>query len=440
MSAVLRIPDLAAPELSATQRAIHAAAEKQPVAFQMERVLDEAARATGLSDFGPDDFRERLAVWLESFDADATLSAVGRHGAFRECLRHASTRLRLVDYIKRHPDALREKIERPIIIVGLPRSGTTHLLNLIAADQRLRALPYWESLEPVPPPLDVAGPDGEDPRLARCREIYEAQRQALPLLRNMHDMNPEHIHEEIELMGSDFSTYTIEWIATVPRWRDYYFAHDQRPHYAWLKRALQVLQQQRGPRRWVLKSPQHLEQLGPLLDTFPDATLVFTHRDPVSVISSALTMVSYGERMRCKRANPAATAAYWIPRISRLLECCVRDRALAPAAQSLDVPFHELMQNDEAMLERIYALAELPLTEDARRQHTRYRKHNPRGKHGRIAYDLKRDFGIEPAALRERFQFYSERFPVRIEADAASDPDDPGVADDPVFDTAGGAN
>ena len=411
----IRIDDLAEPVLTPLQQAARDGAEKTPVDLAMDGVLDAAQQQTGLSDFGSDDFRERLAVWLLSFEEDDNLSAVGRVGAYRDCVRYAVARLRIEEFVERHPDVQDVEITRPIIVVGLPRSGTTHLLNLIASDSRLRSMPYWESLEPVPVLGEKPGEDGVDPRLARCRKGHEIQLQLLPLLKNMHDMAPEHVHEEIELMGPDFSAYMIEWVTSVPRWRDYYFAHDQRPHYAYMKRALQVLQYQRGPDRWILKSPQHLEQLGPLIETFPDATIAFTHRDPVSVVASTVTMLCYGERLRSKKPDLPHMAHYWIDRIEHLLRRCVEDRELVPESQSIDVLFHEFMKDDIATVERIYALADLPMTAETRAQLDRYMDDNPRGKHGRLVYDLKGDFGIEPEALRERFSFYYERFPVELE-------------------------
>ena len=412
----IRIDDLTAPVLSPLQQAAREGAEQAPVDLTMDGVLDTAREQTGLSDFGPDDFRERLAIWLQSFAEDDNLSAVGRVGAFRDCLRYAVARLRIEDYVKRNPGVDDIEIARPIIVVGLPRSGTTHLLNLIAADSRLRSMPYWESLEPVPTPGEEPEADGIDPRLARCRKGHEMQQQLMPLLKNMHDMSPEHVHEEIELMGPDFSAYMIEWVTYVPRWRDYYLAHDQRPHYAYMKRALQVLQHQRGPDRWILKSPQHLEQLGPLIETFPDATIAFTHRDPVSVVTSAITMLAYGDRMRSQTPDVKRIADYWTDRIEHLLRRCVEDRQLVPESQSIDVLFHEFMRDDIAMVQRIYDLAGLPLTGEARSELDHYMDENPRGKHGRIVYDLEGDFGIQPESLRERFSFYYERFPVEVEA------------------------
>jgi hypothetical protein len=385
------------------------------VTFTEEAVLGAAMERTSLSDFGPDDFRERLRVWLESVEEDADLGPVGRMGVFRDFVRYAANRLRLEDLLARHPEILDVEIQRPIIIVGLPRSGTTHLLNLIAADVRLRSLPYWESLEPIPDPTEAPGPGGEDPRLVRCRESSAQQDALMPLLRNMHHMTPEHVHEEIEVQALDFSSYELEWIATVPRWRDYYLAHDQTPHYAYLKKVLKALQWLRGPDRWSLKSPQHMEQLVPLHSTFPDATIAFTHRDPVSVIASAITMLAYGDRIRRKRVDPGGVAAYWIDRVERLLRACVRDRDRIPASQSIDVLFHEFMADDVGTVESVYELAGLGMTPGARAALDEFMAANPRGKHGRILYDLKADFGVDPAELRKRFDFYFERFPIEIE-------------------------
>ncbi len=411
----LRIDDLAEPVLTPLQQAAMKAVAGIEVDLSEQGILDEARAQTRLSDFGADDFRARLQIWLRALSEDSDLGPIGRIGCRRDIVRYAVNRLRFEDLLRRHPEILEVEIRAPIIIAGLPRSGTTHLLNLIAADSRLRSLPYWESLEPVPIPGESPGEDGVDPRLVRCRAQYAQQDAMMPLLKNMHDMTPEHVHEEIELQGLDFSSYELEWIATVPRWRDYYVAHDQRPHYAYMRRVLQALQWMSGPDRWILKSPQHLEQLGPLIETFPDATVVLTHRDPVSVIQSAITMLTYGDRIRRRRVDPSAVAEYWIDRIEKLLRACVRDRDLLPADRSLDVVFHEFMADDVAMVARIYEIAGLEMTRGARAELDAYMAANPRGRHGQIVYDLLGDFGVDAERLRARFGFYFDRFPIRAE-------------------------
>jgi len=411
----IHIDDLRDPVLTAMQKMMLEGMAGAEVAFTVDAVLGDAKERTGLSDFGPDDFVERLQVWCQSTDEDTGLGPMGRMRFYNDMVRYAANRLRFQDLLKRHPEILDVEIKQPIIIAGLPRSGTTHLVNLIAADSRLRSLPYWESLEPIPDRATGPVPKEEDPRYLKCASEHQMLGQIAPLLRNMHDLAPDHVHEEIEVGALDFSTYLPEWNAMTPRWRDYYYAHDQRPHYAYLKNVLKALQWLRGPDRWILKSPQHMEQLGPLIETFPDATVAITHRDPVAVVASAITMLTYGDRMRRTKVDPPAVASYWADRVEHLLRACVRDRGLLPDDQSIDVVFHELMADDVAVVERIYERAGLPMTSAARASLDAYMADNPRGKHGRIVYDLEGDFGVDPEAMRERFRFYYERFPIEVE-------------------------
>ena len=231
----IRIADLAHPVLSPEQRGAQAYAEKHPVVFSEEALLAAARAQSGLSDFGADDFRARLRVQIQAIEEDAELNALGRLGVWSNLVRYLTNRLRLEDLLRHHPEILEIRIPRPIIVVGMPRSGTTHLLNLLAADARQRSLPYWESLEPVPARGEGPGRDGRDPRWWRCRRAYEQMVAQMPLLPAMHDMPPEHIHEEIELMELDFATYLLEWLCRPPRWRDHYLALDMRPHYAYLR-------------------------------------------------------------------------------------------------------------------------------------------------------------------------------------------------------------
>jgi hypothetical protein len=231
----------------------------------------------------------------------------------------------------------------------------------------------------------------------------------------MHHQHPGAIEEELELEDLDFASYTLEWLARVPHWRDFYLTLNQREHYAYMKKALQVVTFLRGPNRWVLKSPQHLEQIPALVSTFPDATFAVTHRDPVAVIASAVTMLAYGDRMRRRAIEPEALAEYWDDRVDRLLRACVRDRELLPADRSLDVMFHDFMADDVGTVERIYERNDRVMTSDARQQLDAFMADHPRGRYGRIAYDLRGDFGLDPDTVRARFGYYFDRFPVAVE-------------------------
>lgn len=409
MASTIHLDDLAAPRFSEPVREMLQGVASIPVDLSEAAVLAAARAQTGLEDFGAGDFRERLAVILQSMHEDTDLSALGKLTNFSMLVRFAANRLRLEDLIRRHPEILDIEIRRPIIVAGLARSGTTHLLNLLSSDTRLRSLPYWEALEPMPVAGETPGAQGEDPRLLRCRQGIEMQDQVMPLFKLMFNLQAERTHEEIELLAIDFSTMFIENLGLLPRWRDYYLAHDQTPHYAYLKKVLQALQWLRGPERWLLKTPQHLEQFGPLMKVFPDATVVITHRDPVATVASMTTLVSYAARMSREPVRPRDIGRYWADRIEQMLRACVRDRELLPAARSIDVRFHEFNADDLGTVQRIYDLAGQPLTEEVRSRMQQFIRENPRGKDGKIAYDLS-VLGLDEAELRQRLRFYSERF------------------------------
>jgi hypothetical protein len=272
-------------------------------------------------------------------------------------------------------------------------------------------MPWWEVAEPIPVMGDGPGPDGVDPRYLRSLAEHRATLEVSPLTALMHDRPPWSIEEECELMDLDLCAYPLEWLARVPSWRDHYLGLDQHAHYGFLRRELQVLSFLRGPNRWVLKCPQHLEQLGPLMATFPDATIAFTLRDPVAVLQSAITMLAHGDRNRRVQVQADDLAEYWVDRIERLLRAAVRDAGLIPAAQRVDVEFGAFMADDVAMAERILDVAGMGVTDASHAAMTDYVASNPRGKDGRIVYDLRADFGIDPAELYRRYAFYFEAFP-----------------------------
>ncbi len=410
-NAQIRIEDLARPELTEIQQAAREYAESLPIELSVDAVLAQARQNAGCDDFGADDFLERLGRLTGEWSSDTGLAGIGRLQLFNKLVQHATSRLLIQDCLRRHPEIHRQKIRKPVIVAGLPRSGTTHLLNLMAADRRFRSLPLWEACEPLPRPGEPATDDQRDARWQRTEQDWQNMRLSSPLLAAMHPMNPDHIHEELELMGPDFASYNYEWLTPSPGWRDYYYSSDQTPHYQYMKTVLKILQWRRGPRRWVLKCPQHMEQLTVLQRVFPDACVVFTHRDPVEVIQSAITMLAYGHRMTRHRVEPAQLLDYWTDRVEHLLRAWVRDRGRIAARHSIDVAFPEFMADDLAMVERVYRVAGLAMTTRARGQLQAYRDAHPRGKEGRIVYDLEGDFGVGQEELRRRFAFYFECVP-----------------------------
>jgi len=415
------LDDLTSPRLTDVQRQILEYTESRPVTFSIDRMLEEAIAQAGVDDLAfTDDFGDRLQAHVAAIEADTGLTQLSRNTLRSRVVRLLRNRLSLTDLLKRYPEIESIPIEKPIIVVGMPRSGTTHLVNLIASDRRRRALPYWESQEPIP--ARGRGPDvfGVDPRYARARAEHDAMLANAPLVAAMHDQFPEAIEEEVEILDLDLASYILEWLARVPTWRDTYLALDQTRHYGYMKKVLQALTFFRGPQTWVLKSPQHSEQLPALMATFPDATVAFTHRDPVAVIQSTVTMMAYADRLRRTSIDPEWLIDYWSDRIHRLLSAGVRDRDLLPAQRSIDIGFHQLNGNEVPVLESLYERAGVELTSGVRKRFEQYLGSNPRGKHGSIRYDLKRHFGVTPEEVRSRFDFYFDRFDVRPEVSSRS--------------------
>lgn len=234
---------------------------------------------------------------------------------------------------------------------------------------------------------------------------------AMPHFPLMHEMTTEHVHEEIQLLANDFSTMLFETLAHVPRWRDYYLSHDQTSSYEHLRLQLQALQFLRGGRRWLLKSPQHLEQL-PVLDAvFPGAVVVCTHRDPVPVVLSMMAMLTYTARMHRSPVPVHEIAASWSVRLEQMLDALVRDRDLIPEERSIDVRFDDFMADELGTVERIYALAGETLTAQARAAMVDYLDDHRRGRLGTIATSAEM-FGLDERDLPNRFARYRERFSV----------------------------
>jgi hypothetical protein len=276
-------------------------------------------------------------------------------------------------------------------------------------------LPVYLGAEAVPTPGEEPGPDGIDPRWVRSNAHWQRMK-ANPIMAAMHEHSPDHACGENELQMPDFSTYQWEWMAEVPGWRDYYLSHDQTPHYAYGKRMLKAIAYQLpSDRRWILKGNQHSEQLPALTRVYPDATIVQTHRDPLAILQSVLTMRGLSVLANQKHPDIAAHVAYWVDRIERMLRAYIRDMDVVPQGQRIDLMFQDVMADDVGSAQLVLEAAGLPSTPESMDDMRDYMDSHPRGRDGRVAYDLAGDFNLDIGALRERFRFYTEIFPVRLE-------------------------
>jgi hypothetical protein len=407
--AVVDLDDLAEPRFSQEAQQIRdmMATMAPECALDADVLHAKATADTGLDDFGDDDYRERLDVYLAALHAIPGMQPTGVVNFHAQLLQWLKNRLLLADLLQRHPEINDIELLPPIVIAGLPRTGTTHLHNLLAAAPTFRTMPYWESNEPFPLPTEVGAEP--DPRRVRMDVAVQVIDVVMPHFRLMHEMTTDHVHEEIQLLANDFSTMLFETLGHVPRWRDYYMAHDQRPHYEYLKTQLKAMQFLRGGRRWLLKSPQHLEQLPVLDKVFPGVFVIFTHRDPAPVTLSMLAMLTYSARMYCSPVPVKEIAATWVDRLGLMLSALVRDRETIPPERSIDVRFDEFMADERAVAAQVYDQAGETLDDEARAAIDDYLSGHQRGRHGTVATSPEM-FGLDERDLHEPFAGYVARF------------------------------
>ena len=381
--------------------------------FAPEVLLASARRETGLDDFGPPSFRAGLEVLTESIEREAGLSAFGRIVVRAQLVHNLATRLRVLDWAKRHPEVEKERIERPLVILGLPRTGTTLLSFLVDLDSSNRSLLAWEARCPVPPPelASVA----EDPRIADTAKSLAGSDRLMPWLPAMHPMGATLPTECVTLFMFEFRSLQIETQVRVPAYKAWLERADMRPAFAIHRLVLQILQSRLPTERWALKTPQYLWCLPALREAYPEAKLVWTHRDPVPVVGSVASLNQAFYRTWARDPDPVATGAYWSGHVATAVE-----RGLAFDARQGGQPwchhlhYAELMKDPIGAVEALYAAFGERVTPLHRRRMEAWMRDRPQSTFGRHRYDLA-DFGLSRAALDERFAAYRARFDVPCE-------------------------
>jgi len=377
-------------------------------------LLDKACAQTGLDDFGDDSFREALQVLLQAFETEAELSFVGRICVHGDTVRLLSNRLRLLADRRRHPAIGAEVIRRPLFITGLPRSGTTFLHALLAQDPAHRAPQVWEVMHPSPPPEQASyATDARIPATARELKWLDL---LMPDFETVHLIDARLPQECIAITSHDFRSYTFESMYTVPSYRAWHDRQDKRPVYEFHRHFLQHLQWRCPGQRWVLKAPSHLLALEALLQVYPDAGIILTHRDPLKVLASCASFTEVLRRGFSDRLDKAALAQEVLERWVGGAELAVKyrqDQGILHQ-QLFDVHYLELLRDPMSMVRRIYEFFDLELTGAAETAMKRFLLANPKNKGGVHRYSLE-EFGLTPETERRRFQFYLDFFGIEPE-------------------------
>jgi hypothetical protein len=379
--------------------------------LESDAIVAEARRRTGLHELGDPAFREPLEVLLRSLRDEARLNAVGVAMQFERNVGLLVNRLRTEEAYRRHPEIEAIRIERPLVIVGLARTGTTMLHRMMASDPRWLALLWYESRNPAP------FPDSEgvavDPRITDAEAEVAAMLAGSPDLIAAHPMDAHAPDEEIMLVEHAFTSWNPEAFCRVPSYSAHLDTIDLAPGYRYLLRLLKFLQWQKQRRgetatRWVLKAPYHLGSIDALFAVLPDARIAMTHRDPVQTVPSFASMIRSLYVLGSDSVDPLEIAAHWSQRWARALERAIASRAKREEA-FLDVHYGELVADPMAQVARIYAHAGLELTGDARARMQKWAVENERDRRPVHAYTLE-EFGYTKEGLRRDFAAYYERF------------------------------
>jgi hypothetical protein len=381
-----------------------------------DALVADATATTGLEDFGPPVWREGLDVLVDALHRDAGLNAVGEATFTHRLGGYLQRRLEVVDWWATHPDLAGEVIHRPLVICGLPRTGTTALSNLLAADPDTRSLRVWESAAPVPPPR--AATERDDPRIAATQAGIDLMHRYVPEMRLLHDDTATSTAEGIDLLGMSFRTTHFNGMAVIPSYDAWWLDCDMRPAFAFHRQVLQLLQSECPPSRWHLKNPGDVFCLGALRAVYPDAVLVWTHRDPARVLPSVSNLIATITRMNTDGLDLCRLGDHllelWATGIDRAM--AYRD---ANPEGFIDVHMRDLVADPLGTAARVYDDAGWAWTDRSEAGLAAYWRDHPPGRHGRHEPDPA-EYGLAPERVRERFAAYIERFGV-LERPAATE-------------------
>lgn len=373
------------------------------MSFSADDLEDGARAATGLDDFGSAYYREGLERTVDALNTEAELNELGRvmqHATISNAL---IQRLKIVQTYKQHPEIADEEVMGPVVVLGLPRTGTTALSQLISADPQFRSLRTWESQAPTPPP--EAATAHSDPRIAQCADGIAMIEQMFPDFRAMSNSEPEAATECQDLMGMSFRTFHFDGVVRVPGYVEWLLQSDMRETYVFHRDVLKLLQWHCKPNLWHLRTPVHMFALDAFVEAYPDAKFLWSHRDPAKVLGSVCSLIAYIRSWSSDRRDPAELGAeqlaWWAEGMRRAMEF----RRKFGDDRFVDVSFAALQTDPISTVADSYERLGLRFTDSARAKVQEWAAGHQPGQRGSHTYDLA-DYGLTPEHVREAFSDY----------------------------------
>lgn len=378
------------------------------VPLDEDSLLRSAMQATGLTDFGAEDWREHFRVFVRALDSEANLNLLGRIRTRSEVVELLKSRLQIEDVFKRHPEINDEEITKPIIVIGQGRSGTSYLYNLLATDPDNGPLLTWECLLPCPPP--EAATYRSDPRIERAHQLITQWVRVTPTMESMHEFAGTSPLECLALKGLNFAApHWFMAFGQVPSYNNYIAKVDMLPTYRYYRRVLQLLQWKNPRKRWVLKSMSHLDYLPELMKVLPDACLVWSHRDPVKSMRSTasfLLLYNWGRsdsyELKSSAHDTASVAV--ADRLTRPIDWIEHGRV--PARQLYHIQYPDLIRDPVGTLTAVYRHFDIDFSSAARQALDDYLQANPRTARPPHQYAVSAESVEHTRAAFRRYQDY----------------------------------
>tara|TARA_B100000767_G_scaffold272687_2_gene300964 strand:- start:195 stop:1436 length:1242 start_codon:yes stop_codon:yes gene_type:complete len=372
-----------------------------------QSIVDQAVARAKCSDFGSDSYREPLGQYLSSITNEAELNTFGRIVSKGMLVNALANRLKLIDWHKKNPNAKKETIKQPWIILGLPRTGTSLLSILLGLSPMARPLQHWEAANPMPP-ADLARA-GEDPRITECAKDIDALLNINPPLGAMHPFGATIAEECTAVFMYDLRTVGMETVGFAPSYGQWLSNADMTSAYDLHKLTLQALQSTQPTDQWVLKSPNHLWCLDELLAAYPDARIIWTHRNPSTVIPSIASLTNALQWPGTTRRDPKPAAEDWKLKMSNAIDKGVTFDDKQKSNWCYHLRYDDLIANPISAVDNIYRHFGVELGELQQQRIKKWVEHRPQNTFGRHHYSAE-DFGWTSEQLGEEFEVYSRRY------------------------------
>jgi hypothetical protein len=373
------------------------------MSFNADELEAGACAATGLQDFGSPYYRDGLERIVETLNTEAELNDIGRviqHATISNAL---IQRLKVEDTYRQHPEINNQEIGGPVFVIGLPRTGTTALSQLVAADPQFRSLRMWESQAPTPPP--EAATQQTDPRIAQAEAGLKMLDDMFPLMKTLYNSEPTAPTECQDLMGMSFRTFHFNGAVRAPGYLAWLMDCDMRETYTFHRRVLKLLQWHCPPVLWHLKTPVHMFALDALVEAYPNAKFLWSHRDPAKVMASVCSLIRYVRSWSSDRDDPNELGAEQVDSWAEGVRRAMNFRNRVGDDRFADVSFADLQADPVTTLRASYERVGLSFTDATLESVNRWAELHKPGSRGVHQYDLA-DYGLTPEGVRERFADY----------------------------------